>query len=665
MLRDIITLKYGNIKIDLIIILNEPALSFTSDYLTIFSYETPVIYGDISLKELPPIIPEKLKVSGFYTEMNMDEMVNLISSHNSYEEIIILGNEWEFSSNITESKRYNLANYNSLISNDNNKVYILGSYIPDSYYKYIENKTVYGYWETVKDKGLTGGLLSKGSDFGYKLAYMGKTYMLKMETENRFIPYNDFTEKIDYLKQTKLDKEQLLNKVNYSNIPQSRYRSDPTYIWKTVLLITIFFFSITIIIILIYTKKRRSRLIIETEQQLYSLINALPLPIHARSLDGKYLFVNDMFLKKNYIDNRDDIINRSINNTPGLSPEEIQIFLKQDKYVIENSVTQIYETSFYDVNKKENKQYKVYKNPFKYYGVDSALCILDDITDLKKSQMKVIELNRNLEEKIKKRTKDLEDTIERLNDTQNELVETKKMASITTLVVGIAHEMNTPLGIGLTQITFLSEISKKLKKDFDKNSIKRTALEKYIDDAIQSVDLVLNSLKKTITMVNRFKEISIQKNDTTTTFSLKKTLKQSLRIFLNSQNITNIDVNLHIKDDIEITTFKEAFLKVMENLVDNTIIHGKLKENGQINITAYDKENELIIDYRDNGVGIDEEAADRLFDPFYTTNRKEGQIGLGLSIVYAIIRNKLKGHIEYFIPSNNKGLGLKITIPRY
>lgn len=667
-LADLLITKYSDINLDLLIILNYDALKLVKQRI-ISAFDNPMIsYGEIIQFNKSDTIYENLNTTGLYSNNYLEETIELINKHHNDPKITLVLSPWEFDSYLLNSNQITkiLDTPDNIEGHINtsaaNSVIITGAYSSSEIIKQMSKHYTYSYWDTHMNLGLAGGFMQDSYIFGKQLAYKGKLLILNIDLSPEIKSFPDYKKIIDFEKQNKVTIDDLYKGIIYLNRPKSKFEEDKFLIWKIAVLTSISVSLIIITIIILSTKKRRSRLIIETEQQLYSLINSLPLPIHARDKYGKYLFVNDKFLEINYIKNREDIINRTINNTPGLSPEEIKIFLKQDKDVLENNKVEIYETPFYDVKIKKNKLYKVYKNPHHFYDQECVLCILDDITELKNAEREVVELNKNLEDKIKQRTNDLEESLKILHDTQNELVETKKMASLTTLVVGIAHEMNTPLGIGLTQVSYLYDITKDLKNDYENENIKKSELKKYIDLTLSSETLVLNSLKKTITMINRFKEIAIQRDDRVSTFTLGEYIKQNLNIYLNSQNIQKIKLNVLDEEGLKITTFREAFIKVLENLIDNSISHGKLQEDGEITIKCKKVVSDVEISFIDNGVGIKDENVEKIFDPFYTTNRSEGQIGLGLSIVFAIIKNKLNGSIEYFTPSNGIGAGFKLIL---
>lgn len=657
---DLIIEKYKNIDFDLIILLNSNSKIFYNNFLKNKIETKNTLYIDFTSNQIPidPYIDHT--ISNIYFNPQLEKIIMNMLQLKKFNKLYILKRNWETIPQINiDNISIEIINVNRDTSNLTflDELIYFTPYTMDKIIDFPGNYPLTS-WYT---KGILGGILNDPVLFGNRIAYVGKLKILGIDTKNTIETYESESITLNYDFTSKIS-EYKIDGAKYINLPLNKYEKDPTLVYRNVIFILIILFLTIIILIVIINRFLRNKLLHDSKEQLYTLINVLPLPIHARDSKGKYLFVNDTFLSTNHIKQRKDIINLSINNTPGLSPEEIKIFLKQDLEVLECQETKIYETIFYDTKTQEHKVYKVYKTPLKYYEKESVLCVLDDVSELKAAENQVIELNKTLEKKIKQRTIDLEKSIKELQQTQNELVETKKMASLTTLVSGIAHEMNTPLGITLTQTTYLFDMTHEIFNDFNNNKLRKTQLKNYIMKSLSSEELLINSLKRTIKMVNRFKEVAVQKNDFPEKFNLYLMLHQQIRIYAMNYKRNDIDLSINMDKEIEVITYKEALVTIIENLIDNSYNHAFKNNNGKISIKCSLDRNNILIYYEDNGKGVDKEQLDRLFDPFYTTNRDQGQIGLGLSIVYATIKNKLKGKIDYYIPKDSKGLGFKITL---
>jgi len=286
-----------------------------------------------------------------------------------------------------------------------------------------------------------------------------------------------------------------------------------------------------------------------------------------------------------------------------------------------------------------------------------------------KNELKL--LNKDLELTVEERTQDLthsndelEQTITYLKQTQTQLIESEKMASLGALVAGVAHEINTPVGIGLTGITHFIDISEKLENSFENNNMTESMFKEFLDVSRELSVLIYSNLSKTSDLVKSFKQIAVDKTfEKKRKFNLNKSIKHSILSLGNIINKTNIDISVNSNDNIIINSYPSAFSQIITNLILNTVNHAFVSDSiGSINIKLSIVEKDVILEYKDDGKGIEKKDISRIFDPFFTTNRKNGGIGLGLNIIYNIITSQLEGSINCK-SELNKGTTFIITIP--
>jgi len=286
-----------------------------------------------------------------------------------------------------------------------------------------------------------------------------------------------------------------------------------------------------------------------------------------------------------------------------------------------------------------------------------------------KNELKL--LNKDLELTVEERTQDLthsndelEQTITYLKQTQTQLIESEKMASLGALVAGVAHEINTPVGIGLTGITHFIDISEKLENSFENNNMTESMFKEFLDVSRELSVLIYSNLSKTSDLVKSFKQIAVDKTfEKKRKFNLNKSIKHSILSLGNIINKTNIDISVNSNDNIIINSYPSAFSQIITNLILNTVNHAFVSDSiGSINIKLSIVEKDVILEYKDDGKGIEKKDISRIFDPFFTTNRKNGGIGLGLNIIYNIITSQLAGSINCK-SELNKGTTFIITIP--
>lgn len=271
-------------------------------------------------------------------------------------------------------------------------------------------------------------------------------------------------------------------------------------------------------------------------------------------------------------------------------------------------------------------------------------------------------LKKQLEVDIIEKDKLLKQNIEKTEElikTQKELFIAEKINSFGYLVSGLAHELNTPLGIGITSSSVINEEINFLKKQCaggNKN------IEKSLGSIKECNELINNNLQKLDTLIKGFKELSTSKIYTNSqSFSLLKLINKTISLALNAFSRTDIDISIVGEELIIENSYPEAFERVISSLVENSIIHGfKEQKDCRINIDIKKNTNNINIDYMDNGTGIPEDIISNIFDPFFTTTRSKGT-GLGLSVAYNIITQKLDGELNYI--SETEGAHFNILFP--
>lgn len=245
--------------------------------------------------------------------------------------------------------------------------------------------------------------------------------------------------------------------------------------------------------------------------------------------------------------------------------------------------------------------------------------------------------------------------------TQEQLVASEKMASLGALVAGVAHEINTPVGIGLTGITHFLSLSEHVQELYDKDELTEEAFKGYLQKSHDLANLINTNLERTAHLVSSFKQISVdQTTEEKRVFHLKKYLEETLLSISNITKKTNLHIAIECPDDLEIYSYPGAFAQIITNFIINSIKHGyKDKEAGTICIKTSLHENTFTLRYTDDGKGISQHHIDKIFDPFFTTNREHGGTGLGLNVIYNIVTSTLLGTIRC---SSEPGHGVEFLI---
>jgi len=270
---------------------------------------------------------------------------------------------------------------------------------------------------------------------------------------------------------------------------------------------------------------------------------------------------------------------------------------------------------------------------------------------IEKHQKQLNIFNKELQTKVHERTQELETTIFNLKKTQNQLIESEKMASLGGLVAGVAHEINTPIGIGITGITHLHDITQVIKRTYEMKNMSTEEFEEYINTSLNLTETITLNLKRTAGLVKSFKQIAVdQSSEEKRVFKIKEYFEEVVFSLNNIIKKTNIDICIHCKNDLKIKSDAGLYSQIITNLVINSVRHAFIKnEKGKIDITVISDISEsdsLQIIYEDNGKGIKKSNLAKIFDPFFTTNREYGGTGLGLNIVYNIVTSQLNGSIK-------------------
>ena len=267
-----------------------------------------------------------------------------------------------------------------------------------------------------------------------------------------------------------------------------------------------------------------------------------------------------------------------------------------------------------------------------------------DIGDKKRLQQQIAKRNARLE----KTNKELEQSLADLQTAQQQLIEVEKFASLGGLVAGIAHEINTPVGIGLTGITYLDDITRQLQKKYQQQKMSKLDFEGYLSDATEATTLIYNNLERTAQLVRSFKQISVdQSSDERRTFNLADYINEVMISLANLLRKNDVCAQIKCPPNIVLNSYPGAISQIISNLIINSTIHGFTSNSGgliTIEVSLCDEEVTLI--YRDNGRGIKSEHLGKIFEPFFTTNREKGGSGLGLNIIYNIITKRLAGSIK-------------------
>lgn len=260
-----------------------------------------------------------------------------------------------------------------------------------------------------------------------------------------------------------------------------------------------------------------------------------------------------------------------------------------------------------------------------------------------------------------KAEQELKASLERQKDMQEYLVQSEKMAALGSLVAGVAHEVNTPVGVGVTAASHLHQITRDFLQLCNTGSPRRSDLTEYLSEAAEAAEILLKNLERAGTLIKSFKQVSAdQSSEGRRVFKVKEYLGEILLSMNPKLKKTQHHIGIECDENLEIDGYPGAFAQVITNLVMNSLSHAYVPgDEGRLSIKLSVSADMVEMVYSDDGCGIDPKILPRIFDPFFTTKRGAGGTGLGLAVVYNIIVQQFGGTITC---DSRLGQGTTFTI---
>ncbi|MBD8527180.1 sensor histidine kinase [Pseudomarimonas arenosa] len=281
-------------------------------------------------------------------------------------------------------------------------------------------------------------------------------------------------------------------------------------------------------------------------------------------------------------------------------------------------------------------------------------------------------VRETLERMVAERTAELqqardaaEHTLSQLRAMQKQLVMSEKMASLGQLVAGVAHEVNTPLGVALTAASLLDGQTVALERSFSDGRLTRSEMQRFVNVARDATGMVLRNLERAGRLVHSFKQVSVDQTvDARRRFDLSGFLQELLESSKSMWKGRSVEVSVQCSPGIELDSFPGTLGQVLINLIQNALTHAfAAQAAGEIGLSANTlADDQVEIRVRDNGVGVPEELRDKIFEPFFTTRRNQGGTGLGLHIVFNLVTQTLGGSIE--LVQGSAGTDFRLCLPR-
>ncbi len=381
--------------------------------------------------------------------------------------------------------------------------------------------------------------------------------------------------------------------------------------------------------------------------------------------DGRFVDVNDCWIKE-YGFALDEVVGRSaLELNLWIDPRERAAMIEE---LNRNGIVNHYEVH----HRKRNGQVVVSQMSGRIVTVGTDKLIhftLVDVTRQRQIEQEIRDMNQALEARVQARTEKLEVANHELNQAlaslrsmQTEMVRSEKLAALGSLVAGVAHELNTPIGNSVTVGSTLQHQVQELADAFAKGELRRSSMQNFLEQAGRGTDILMRALNRASELIGSFKRVAVDRSsDHRRQFMLEPTLREICLTLEPMYKNTPFKLQLDIEHDASMDSYPGALGQVITNFVSNAMQHGfEGRKVGHMRLRVLPEGTEHIrLEFSDDGIGMPDEVQQRVFDPFFTTKLGQGGSGLGMNIVYNIVRDVLGGHITI---TSNMGLGTCITV---
>ncbi|MGX5913291.1 ATP-binding protein [Aliidiomarina sp. Khilg15.8] len=274
----------------------------------------------------------------------------------------------------------------------------------------------------------------------------------------------------------------------------------------------------------------------------------------------------------------------------------------------------------------------------------------------RKAESYAHQLNSELEQQVQDRTnalrnanQELLDTLEQLHQHQGRQVEAQKMSSLSELVAGISHEVNTPIGLAITSGSMLQEKLAALDARMQSEELTSNELQQFLQTATENATMVNRNLRRAADLVDNFKMLAIEHaGEDPTDVDLQALFEDiiaSCLATLNASQHIHSAVHCDFADPVSVKV--GVWQQILASLLENSVIHGfAQRDEGHVEISITRHLDRLRVTYKDDGCGVPADILRRIFDPFVTSKRGSGNSGLGMHLIYNLVSHTLDGSIR-------------------
>ena len=406
----------------------------------------------------------------------------------------------------------------------------------------------------------------------------------------------------------------------------------------------------------------------QSEAKFLGLFKYSPAPsVLARRSDGLIVEVNDAWLTKFGFQRHEVLGKTSHELNLWLTLQDREDFLKA--FSLNQSVDGL------EMQQRHRDGHAIkgllFVRGFQSGSEELLICAMVDGTRQREIEQEIRTINQELELRVQARTENLEvanhdlnTALQTLQTMQSELVRSEKMAALGSLVAGVAHELNTPIGNCVTVGSTLQEQAQSLAHEFEGGSMRRSTMTAFIQGFVRGTEILMSSLRRADELIRSFKRVAVdQSSDQRRSFDLREMLQEVCFTLEPMYKNTRIQLSIDVQAGVTVDSFPGALGQLVTNFVSNAIQHGfEGRTEGQMQLTASAAGDMIALVFTDDGLGMSDDTRNRVFDPFFTTKLGQGGSGLGMNIVYNIVHEVLGGSIVVH-SSLGAGTRIEVTFP--
>ena len=404
----------------------------------------------------------------------------------------------------------------------------------------------------------------------------------------------------------------------------------------------------------------------QAEQRQRAILDHVPAKVHVKDLEGRYVMVNS-FAAQTVPGGELGILDHTDAEIYPSSPY-LQSWRDNDNRVLMSGQAQEFEE--HDVVQGELQTWLAIKFPL--HNAQSkpiAICgVCTNITQRKKIESELKHYQNDLELLIQQRTRALEQKTEHLQQAMGQLVQSEKLAALGSLVAGVAHELNTPIGNAVTVVTTLQQATNKFQAAIAAGPLRRSQLDMFIEICKEACELLESNTRRAADLVTSFKQVAIDQTGMQRRhFELDRLVAETLLSISPLYSKKPVEFMVNIPSGISFDSFPGALEQVLTNLVGNAIVHGLVVDRPlKICISAYttfiDEQPRAVLELSDDGRGMEPDVLAKAFDPFFTTKLGQGGSGLGLYLVHNLVTGVLGGTLSVRSELGH-GVQFALTLP--